>query len=112
MRNHKSYPSDHSAHRNCSCSQQRRANNRTKANFSGILTKQILPVAVSEVKHAARVKIDEEGCEAAAYTVVQMTGGAPAKPEEPLEFTVDRPFMFAITGPGNTILFAGIVENP
>lgn len=85
---------------------------KIKANFSGILTKQILPVAVSEVKHAARVKIDEEGCEAAAYTMIYPTGAGMPKDEPLMDFTVDRPFMFAITGPGNTILFAGIVENP
>ena len=29
-----------------------------------------------------------------------------------MDFHLDRPFMFAITGPENTILFTGVVENP
>ena len=45
-----------------------------------------------------------------AYTVSEL--GMGAGPEEHIQFTADRPFMFAITGPGNTILFAGIVEWP
>lgn len=82
----------------------------TKSDFGGILTEQTDPVWVSNVKHAARVAIDEEGVTAAAYTVVMMDGMG--GPEETLDFVVDRPFMFAITGPENTILFTGVVENP
>ncbi len=81
-----------------------------KGNFEGILEPQTDPVFVSKVDHAARVAIDEEGVTAAAYTV-EMLNGAGA-PSEILEFTLDRPFMFAITGPGDTILFTGIVEQP
>ena len=79
-------------------------------DFGGILTEQTDPVWVSKVQHAARVAIDEEGVTAAAYTVEMMDGMG--GPEETLDFVVDHPFMFAITGPGNTILFAGVVENP
>ena len=54
--------------------------------------------------------IDEEGVTAAAYTVELLCGtGAPM---ETLEFVADRPFLFAITGPGNTLMFTGIVEQP
>ncbi|MBR2320075.1 MAG: serpin family protein [Clostridia bacterium] len=82
----------------------------TKGNFGGILTKQTDPMWVSKVQHAARVAIDEEGVTAAAYTVEMMDGMGSI--QETLEFVVDRPFMFAITGPENTILFTGVVENP
>ena len=81
-----------------------------KGNFEGIFAPQTEPVYVSKVDHAARVAIDEEGVTAAAYTV-ELLAGAGA-PTDTLEFVVDRPFMFAITGPGNTILFTGIVEQP
>jgi len=81
-----------------------------KGDFGGILNPQTEPVYVSKVDHAARVAIDEEGVTAAAYTV-ELLAGAGA-PSETLDFVVDRPFMFAITGPGNTILFTGIVEQP
>jgi serpin B len=81
-----------------------------KGNFEGILEPQTESVYVSKVDHAARVAIDEEGVTAAAYTVEVLNGAG--APTETLEFTLDRPFMFAITGPGNAILFTGIVEQP
>lgn len=81
-----------------------------KGDFGGILTEQTDPVWVDKVQHAARVAIDEEGVTAAAYTVMQLCGSP--MPQEEIDFTLDRPFMFAITGPENTILFAGVVENP
>ena len=81
-----------------------------KSDFGGILTEQSEPVWVNKVEHAARVAIDEEGVTAAAYTVTMLCGSA--MPEDEIDFTLDRPFIFAITGPGNTILFTGVVENP
>jgi len=81
-----------------------------KGDFTGILTEQTEPVYLSQVQHAARVAIDKEGVTAVAYTV-ELLAGAGA-PDEILEFTADRPFLFAITGPGETILFAGVVETP
>ena len=80
-----------------------------KGDFGGILTEQTDPMWVSKVQHAARVAIDEEGVTAAAYTVEMLGMGAPL---EEMKFVADRPFLFAITGPGNTILFTGVVENP
>lgn len=81
-----------------------------RSDFGGILTEQSEPVWVNKVQHAARVAIDEEGVTAAAYTVMQLCGSA--MPQDEIDFTLDRPFMFAITGPENTILFTGVVENP
>ena len=81
-----------------------------KSDFGGILTEQTDPVWVDQVQHAARVAIDEEGVTAAAYTVEILCGSG--APQQTLEFTLDRPFMFAITGPGETVLFTGVVENP
>ena len=81
-----------------------------KSNFGGILEEQSEPVWVNQVQHAARVAIDEEGVTAAAYTVMLLCGSA--MPDKEINFTLDRPFVFAITGPGNTILFTGVVENP
>lgn len=81
-----------------------------KSDFGGILEEQTDPVWVNKVQHAARVAIDEEGVTAAAYTVMMLCGtGAP---QDEMDFNLDRPFMFAITGPEGTILFTGVVENP
>ena len=68
-------------------------------------------IALSQAKHAARVAIDEEGVIAAAYTVMAAAGAA-MPPEERVEFTLDRPFLFAVTGESGEVLFAGIVNTP
>lgn len=66
---------------------------------------------LSQAKHAARIAIDEEGVTAAAYTDM-MANGAAAPPEEKVDFTLDRPFVFAITGADGLPLFVGIVHQP
>lgn len=68
-------------------------------------------VAITEALHGARVKIDEEGCTAAAYTVFAMTGGAASTGNE-YDLVLDRPFMFVITSPNGLPLFTGIVNTP
>ena len=66
---------------------------------------------LSQVSHAARVKADEEGVEAAAYTVM-MAAGASMPPEERVDFTLDRPFIFLLKGNDGAPLFVGVVETP
>ena len=68
-------------------------------------------IYVSEVTHAARVKIDEEGVEAAAFTVI-VGDAAAAEPEDEIHFTLDRPFLFAISSRDDLPLFAGVVNQP
>lgn len=68
-------------------------------------------IIVSKVNHAARVMIDEEGCTAVAYTA--MVGyGAAAPPDEEVDFVLDRPFIFVITGMTGMPVFVGIVNYP
>jgi len=78
------------------------------ADFSGMTGSRDLYIA--EILHKAFVSVDEAGTEAAAATAVVMKETAI---EEPVEFTVDRPFVFLIrdieTG---TVLFVGRVANP
>lgn len=66
---------------------------------------------LSQAKHAARVAIDEEGVTAAAYTVM-MAAGAAAPPEEEVDFTLNHPFVFAITGADSLPLFVGVMHQP
>lgn len=80
-----------------------------RADFSPI-TEEADGIALSQAKHAARVKIDEEGCEAAAYTVLMMAGSA-MPPKDEIDFVLDRPFIFIVTSEDNAILFAGVVET-
>ncbi len=80
-----------------------------EADFSGMTGSRGL--FISEVVHKAFVSVDEEGTEAAAATAVVMVESA--APGEPVEMTVDHPFIFLIrdmeTG---AILFVGRVVDP
>jgi serine protease inhibitor len=71
------------------------------------------PLVISEVLHRAVIKLDEEGTEAAAVTVI---GGAMAVsfPGRPMRITIrlDRPFLFFIReNTSNTIMFMGKFEG-
>ena len=71
-----------------------------------------LDALVSAVKHAARVKVDEEGCEAAAFTAVMAeTTSALVEPLPVVEMDLDRPFGFLITGAEGLPLFVGVVNT-
>lgn len=76
------------------------------------MTGDVGEVCVSEAKHAARVKIDEAGCEAAAYTVLAIRAMALMPPAEEIDFILDRPFLFAVTGADGLPLFVGVVSTP
>ena len=79
------------------------------ADFSGMTGSRDL--WISEVVHKAFVSVDEEGTEAAAATGAAMALSGPSK--EPIEVTVDRPFIFLIRDIGTgMILFLGRVSNP
>lgn len=75
------------------------------------MTLDVGEIYLSQAKHAVRVKIDEEGCTAASYTVMAaVAAGLP--PEEEKDFVLDRPFIFVITGNGQMPLFIGVVNQP
>ena len=79
------------------------------ADFSGMTGNREL--FIQEVIHKAFVSVDEAGTEAAAATAVIMPASMP--PGEPIEVTVDRPFIFLIRDiETNSILFVGRVLDP
>ena len=89
----------------------------SRANFSGMDGRSCMAgnprcLFLSDVIHKAFVAVDEEGTEAAAATLqiaIPMSGSA----LPPVEFTVDRPFIFLIRdGATGTILFVGRVLDP
>ena len=82
----------------------------TISDFSP-MTDDTSEVFLSQARHAVRVAIDEKGVTAAAYTVMA-TNGAAAPPEEEVDFSLDRPFVFAITGADGLPLFVGVVHQP
>ena len=79
------------------------------ADFTPVSESQQL--ALSRVLHGARVKVDEQGCEGAAYTAMLFAGSA-RPPEKEVWFTLDRPFLFCVTGAQELPLFVGIVNQP
>lgn len=81
-----------------------------KSDFSALATNPE-GIFINQMSHGVRVKVDEEGVSAAAYTVL-IGAGAPMPPDEEVYFTLDRPFAFAITLDEETVLFAGVVNNP
>lgn len=83
----------------------------SRADFSP-LTDELMPISLSQVRHDARVVIDEEGTEAAAYTVMMLAGAAIPTQVEEIDFVLDRPFLFVITGAGGLPLFIGVVNHP
>lgn len=79
------------------------------ADFSGMTGDKDL--FISDVFHKAYIGVDEEGTEAAAATAVVMK--LTAAPMDPIQLTVDRPFLFAIQDhQTNSILFMGRVVSP
>ena len=87
-----------------------------KGDFTGVIdySENGIPSAyLSEVTHEAVVTIDEEGCEAAAYTLISMAAGSAMPPEEePVYFELNRPFFYYIADKNGTPMFAGIINDP
>ncbi|HUV51472.1 MAG TPA: serpin family protein [Dehalococcoidia bacterium] len=79
------------------------------ADFSGMTgTKELF---IGDVLHKAFVSVDEAGTEAAAATAVVMK--LTAAPEEPIQVTIDRPFIFLIYDiETDALLFLGRTANP
>ena len=75
---------------------------------------------ISEIKHKAVIKVDEEGAEAAAVTDIEIIHpphpGLPPPP--PPHFIANRPFVFVIremdtsAGRKGVIFFSGVVNDP
>lgn len=83
----------------------------TLSDFSP-LTSDLENIYVSEAVHTARVMVDEEGCTATAFTVLEAAAGeAPGETDE-IDFILDRPFLFVITNESGLPLFAGVVNQP
>jgi len=86
------------------------------ADFSAMSDESLY---ISEVIHSSFVAVDEEGTEAAAATIVPIASGGEynlGNAPKPFEMIIDRPFLFVISkldsGPSQTILFMGIVNDP
>jgi serpin B len=89
------------------------AANRALADFSGISATHLY---ISDVLHKTTTEVSEEGTVATAATSISMkaTMAMPERnPPPPIQFIVDRPFLYAITDSvTGAILFVGLVYNP
>ena len=68
---------------------------------------------ISDIIQKTRIKVDEQGLEAAAATAVMMTEGAIFNPPEPKEFVANKPFKFYIVGGEyhDKVLFCGQIAQ-
>lgn len=80
----------------------------TKADFTPLTDNGAW---LSSAMQAARVKIDEEGVEAAAYTEIVCTDSAMMEVPPTVEMELDRPFLFVIFDYNNVPLFVGTVNT-
>ena len=84
-----------------------------KADFTGMANVPGEPLYIGIVLHKAFIAVDEKGTEAAAATAVMMRAGSAPRPEPPIPFVCDRPFLFFLrhvdTG---ALLFAGRLSMP
>ncbi len=83
----------------------------SNADFSRINSNAQL--FISKVLHKTFVKVDEEGTEAAAVTVVEIRVTSTGPETKKFDMRVDRPFVFTIReNHSNTILFMGKMMQP
>ncbi|HEX4674264.1 MAG TPA: serpin family protein, partial [Steroidobacteraceae bacterium] len=68
---------------------------------------------ISLVLQSSYWKVDEEGSEAAAVTTTGVRTAAVARPEQPFQMIVDRPFFCAIEDRrSGALLFVGAIYDP
>ncbi|MBP5203523.1 MAG: hypothetical protein J6Z16_02685, partial [Candidatus Methanomethylophilaceae archaeon] len=76
--------------------------------FLEILDGRVL--AVDGGKQQTKIKVDEEGTEAAAVTEITMKATAVFDPTMPTEFRCDIPFVFVLSDGGNA-MFVGYLGD-
>ncbi|MCM1022905.1 MAG: hypothetical protein NC395_02455 [Prevotella sp.] len=66
---------------------------------------------ISQIIQAAKIVCNENGTEAAAATLVSVDEGGVIPADEPIEFTVDRPFLYEIKTSSGETLFMGVMQD-
>lgn len=74
------------------------------------LTTDLDDIYLSQARQDVRFTADEEGISAVAATLMTAVGNA-MPPEDRVEFTLDRPFLFLLTDSNGLPLFVGIVNS-
>ncbi len=82
-----------------------------QANLSNLFSDENkMPAYLDDARHAAMVKIDEEGVTGAAYVEMMAATDSGIEPRK-VEFRLDKPFMYAITSHAGSLLFVGTVYD-
>lgn len=68
------------------------------------------PLYVSKILQKSTVSVDENGCEAAAYTEEEVAFGS--APVREAELNLDRPFLFVLADQNGIPVFIGAVYDP
>ena len=70
------------------------------------------PLCIDEIRHKAKIKVDEEGTEAAAVTYIGMRVTSVGPGGETFYFKADRPFLYFISECSTgEILFCGVKQS-
>ncbi|MBO6046997.1 MAG: hypothetical protein J6P61_04500 [Erysipelotrichaceae bacterium] len=77
-----------------------------QANFKPLTDDAVI---LSQAEHAARVTVDEQGVTGAAYTIFGIKESSIMIEDVPINFTLDEPFLFVVTGADHSILFSGTI---
>ncbi|MDO5558694.1 MAG: serpin family protein [Oscillospiraceae bacterium] len=84
------------------------------ADFSRIIDpdKNGLGAYIGKIDHEAGISIDEQGCEAAAYSIITMEPTSLPSENNTIEFNLDRPFIYYVSDNNGTPVFMGIINDP
>ena len=84
---------------------------RDRADFSPLSS---MPLYLDKATQSTRVTIDENGCTAASFVMLEVAAGEAFVEEKGYcDMTLDRPFIFVVSsGIGQPSLFVGIVGDP
>ena len=82
------------------------------ADFSAMSSET--PLYVGKVQQGTHITVNEDGLEAAAYTMSGVMAAGINEPEEraTVEMNLNRPFIYLITAEDGSPLFIGAVRNP
>lgn len=85
-----------------------------RADFTGIGSNQSgNPLYIDLVRQKAVIRVDEEGTEAAAVTMVMTNEACALMEEQPIDVFFDEPFLYMIVESESGLpLFIGIVDDP
>ena len=80
------------------------------ADFSGITD---TPAHISRVLQESHIGVNEDGVEAAAYTMIALAKSSMSiEKRDKIDFHLTRPFLYAIESYDGTVLFIGTVTEP